>query len=215
MLPNGKKLWFELQWRPVAGRWIRPDQEPSVDELMDRSVPIHGTTVRLLAPEDNLLQVALHTAKHTYVRAPGFRLHTDVDRIVHTQRIDWDVFLSRVRRLNVATVVYFSLAIPVAIFNTAIPDRVLDQLRPPPWKETVMLRWINQSGLFNPFQKKFGKLRYIAFTALLYDDTRGLRRGIFPDAGWMRERYGFKSGIILPFYYAKRIANLTFRRVGV
>ena len=170
MLPNGKKLWFELQWRPVAGRWIRPDQEPSAAELMDRSVPIHGTTVRLLAPEDNLLQVALHTAKHTYVRAPGFRLHTDVDRIVHMQRIDWDVFLSRVRRLNVATAVYFSLAIPAAIFNTAIPDRVLDQLRPPPWKETVMLRWINHAGLFNPSQKKFGKLQYIAFTALLEVD---------------------------------------------
>jgi len=24
LLPNGEKLWFELQWRPVAGRWIRP-----------------------------------------------------------------------------------------------------------------------------------------------------------------------------------------------
>ena len=27
-LPSGEHLWFELQWRPVAGRWIRPDQEP-------------------------------------------------------------------------------------------------------------------------------------------------------------------------------------------
>ena len=26
-LANGNNLWFELQWRPVAGRWIRPDQE--------------------------------------------------------------------------------------------------------------------------------------------------------------------------------------------
>jgi len=24
-LANGNNLWFELQWRPVAGRWIRPD----------------------------------------------------------------------------------------------------------------------------------------------------------------------------------------------
>ncbi len=82
ILPDGEKLWFELQWRPVAGRWIRPDQEPSAEELMARSISIPGTTVRLLAPEDNLLQVALHTAKHTYVRAPGFRLHLDVERIV-------------------------------------------------------------------------------------------------------------------------------------
>ena len=93
ILPNGEKLWLELQWRPVAGRWIRPDQEPSAEELMARSMPIPDTAVRLLAPEDNLLQVALHTAKHSYVRAPGFRLHTDVDRIVRRQVIDWQTFV--------------------------------------------------------------------------------------------------------------------------
>ena len=33
-LDNGEHLWFELQWRPVAGRWIQPDQEPQVDDLI-------------------------------------------------------------------------------------------------------------------------------------------------------------------------------------
>ena len=39
-LDNGEHLWFELQWRPVAGRWIQPDQEPQVDDLIKRSKPI-------------------------------------------------------------------------------------------------------------------------------------------------------------------------------
>ncbi len=69
VLPSGNQLWVELQWRPVAGRWIRPDQEPCGDDLIARSQSIDGTHVRLLCPEDNLLQVALHTAKHSYVRA--------------------------------------------------------------------------------------------------------------------------------------------------
>jgi len=56
----------------VAGRWIRPDQEPGAEELLARSISIPGSAARLLAPEDNLLQIALHTAKHSYVRAPGF-----------------------------------------------------------------------------------------------------------------------------------------------
>ena len=47
---------------------------------------------QILSPEDNLLQVALHTAKHSYVRAPGFRLHSDVDRIVCFQEINWNIF---------------------------------------------------------------------------------------------------------------------------
>ena len=49
-LPSGEKLWFELQWRPVAGRWIRPDQEPKASELVERSVAIEGSVVRMLAP---------------------------------------------------------------------------------------------------------------------------------------------------------------------
>ena len=99
-LNNGEHLWFELQWRPIAGRWIQPKQEPKADELVDRSISIKGSNVRLLSPEDNLLQVCLHTAKHTFVRAPGFRLHTDVDRIISTQLITESIFEKMVLELN-------------------------------------------------------------------------------------------------------------------
>ena len=51
------------------------------DDLIDRSQQIEGTSLRILSPEDNLLQVCLHTAKHSYVRSPGFRLHLDVDQL--------------------------------------------------------------------------------------------------------------------------------------
>ena len=92
ILNNKEHLWFELQWRAISGRWIQPKQEPNTNDLFNRSLKVKGSKVRLLSPEDNLLQVALHTAKHSYVRAPGFRLHVDVDRIVSTQNIDWKIF---------------------------------------------------------------------------------------------------------------------------
>lgn len=213
-LAGGEKLWFELQWRPVAGRWIRPDQEPSAEELMGRSVAIEGTRVRLLSPEDNLLQVSLHTAKHTYVRAPGFRLHTDVDRIARRQKIDWDVFLSRVEKLQVRTAVYFSLAIPALIFGTPIPSEVLKRLEPSPPKKALVMRWIERAGLFNPDERKFGRAAFVLFTSLMYDDFGGFWRGMFPDREWMRERYGFSNGLLLPYYHARRVVNLVARRVG-
>ena len=214
ILPNGEKFWLELQWRPVAGRWIRPDQEPKAEDLMARSLPIEGTAVRLLAPEDNLLQVALHTAKHTYVRAPGFRLHLDVDRIVHYQEIDWKVFVQRVLDLQVKTPVYFSLAIPKELFETPIPDWVLVRLRPPVWKEKLIVAWLNRVGLFNPQEKKFGRVGYIVFTSLLYDDLSGLLRGIFPDKAWMRQHYGCRSDWLLPYYHARRLFDLAFHRLS-
>lgn len=215
ILPDGEKLWFELQWRPVAGRWIRPDQEPSGEELIARSVSIPGTAVRLLAPEDNLLQVALHTAKHSYVRAPGFRLHLDVERIVRYQPIKWDLFVSRVLALEVKTPVYFSLVIPKALFDTPIRDEVLYRLRPPAWKEQLISGWLERVGLFNPDERKFSNLGFILFTALLSDDPRGLWRAMFPDSTWMRQRYGFQSDLLLPFYHARRLADLAFRRENI
>ncbi len=180
--------------------------------LFARSLPVPGTAVRLLSPEDNLLQVALHTAKHSYVRAPGFRLHLDVDRIVNRQTIGWDLFLSRVRALQVKTPVFFSLAIPKALFNTPIPAEVLDAIRPPAWKERLLTRWLNRAGLFNPDEPKFSKPGYILFTALLYDDLPGLWRAIFPEPDWMRQRYAIRSGWQLPYFYLQRLANLALHR---
>ena len=214
-LPNGEKMWFELQWRAVAGRWIRPDQEPNDEELMGRSIAIPGTDVRLLAPEDNLLQVCLHTAKHSYVRAPGFRLHLDVERIVRAYpEMDWDIFTQRVKVLQVKTPVYFSLLIPHDLFETPVPATVLDSLRPAAWKEKLIIWWLGRVGLFNPDQPKFGRLGYVIFTSLLYDDPGGLLRGIFPSPIWMMEKYSFSNKLLLPFYYLRRLLELTFHRVN-
>jgi hypothetical protein len=179
---------------------------------MARSVPIPGTAVRLLAPPDNLLQVALHTAKHTYVRAPGYRLHTDVDRIVRRQPIDWDAVVATVEALQVRTAVYFSLAIPRALFHTPIPDAVLERLRPPAWKERLMTAWLQRAGLFNPDERKFSKIGFIVFTALLYDDLGGLRRAILPDPAWMRSHYADGGNVSLPRLYWRRLVNLVTKR---
>ena len=215
ILPGGDKLWLELQWRPVAGRWIRPDQEPTADELMARSIPIDGTAVRLLAPEDNLLQVCLHTAKHSYVRAPGFRLHLDVVRIVDAYPdLDWKTFVARVTRLQVKTATYFSLVIPHELFGTAVPAWVLDALRPPRWKERRLRAMIRKAGLFNPHEQKFSRAEYVLFNALLYDDLAGLLRGIFPDRNWMQAQYAFTNPLLLPYYHLKRIGSLLFRRLA-
>ena len=42
----------------------------------------------------------------------------------------------------------------------------------------------------------------------------GLWHAIFPDAAWMRERYGFESGWLLPYYHGRRLADLAFRRLS-
>lgn len=213
-LDCGSHLWFELQWRPVAGRWIQPDQEPEADELIERSIEIKGSQVRLLSPEDNLLQVALHTAKHSFVRSPGFRLHTDVDRIVTTQSIDWDLFIARVEELKIKTAVYISLAMAKQLIGTPIPDHVLCKIQPNRSKLRIMNAWLERVGIFQPDEPKWSKLGYIIFVSLLYDNLSDWLAGIFPSSNRMKEDYGFSNPLLLPYFHIKRIFNLIIKRVN-
>lgn len=176
---GGEEVWFELQWRPVAGRWIRRDQEPDPDALLARSVPITGSAVRLLEPVDNMIQVALHTAKHTYVRAPGLRLHTDVDRLALFTPPDWDAVVAMARRLEVKTAVYFSLAMARALLDTPVPESALRALEPPAWKVAAITGWLARVDVFEPDQRKFRRPDMMAFVALLYDDAAGLAASVF------------------------------------
>ena len=47
---EGYKVWLELQWRPIAGRWIQPHNEPNGNELMENSIAVQNSAVRILAP---------------------------------------------------------------------------------------------------------------------------------------------------------------------
>jgi hypothetical protein len=213
-LDNGEHLWFELQWRPVAGRWIQPVQEPKVDDLLKRSKPIINSKVRLLSPEDNLIQVALHTAKHSFVRAPGFRLHTDVDRIVTAEDIDWVTFTSRVCELKAKTAVYTSLEMAKTLLKTKIPKDVLSALRPNKLKVKLINLWLERVGIFEPDAPKWSKLGFIIFVSLLYDDLGDFLDGIFPSSKQMKEDYDFSNSLLLPYYHGKRILNLLIKRTN-
>lgn len=209
-------VWVELQWRSIAGRWIQPSQEPDPDEMFVRSTSIHGSHVRLLSPEDNLLQVCLHTAKHSYLRAPGLRLHTDVERIVRGTQVDWDLFLRTVQQLKVQTAVYFSLWLPMLLIGTPVPQEVLRQLEPPAWKRERIVRGLIRAGLFYPNAgRKFSRTGYLLFNLCLYDDLGVARKAIFPDQKTMQKRYGPANLFSLPVQHARRLADLCFRRTGI
>lgn len=215
LLPGGEHLWFELQWRPIAGRWIRPEQEPKAEDLLERASRSADTYVLLMSPEDNLLQVCLHTAKHSFVRAPGFRLHTDVERIVETQPIDWDAFVRRVLDMHVCTAVYFSLAMAASLLGTNIPQSVRTEIRPAGWKVRLIERWLDKVGIFNPDDRKWSNLGYIFFVALLYDRPRDLLSGVFPPMSEMQTRYDGVTRLSLPLYHVRRIFALVLRRTGI
>lgn len=175
---GGHVVWLEVQWRPIAGRWIPRAAEPDGAALLARSVAIDGTKVRLLAPTDNMLQVALHTAKHSYCRAPGLRLHTDVDRLAAAQPPDWEELARMAGELGLSTAVYLSLAIAEALLESSVPHTVLRQLAPPRWKRDLLCRWLRSVDIFEPTQRKFSRPAMLVFHSLLYDDLTTFRTSL-------------------------------------
>ena len=192
--PDGEKMWFELAWRAVAGRWIRPDLEPETDGFIERAYCPDGTKARVLSPEDNLLQVCIHTAKHSYVRAPGLRLHMDVDRIVAHTEVDWDLFLQKVKATHVKTSTYLSLYIPSVLFGTNVPQYVLDELKPK--NINKLLAMLADAGLLNPKETKFSKIQFLRFQTALYDSKYDILRVIYPSTKWMQERYNCRFTVV-------------------
>jgi hypothetical protein len=209
---RGYKVWLELQWRPIAGRWIQPHNEPNGNQLMDNSIEVTGSNVRILSPEDNLLQVALHTAKHSYVRAPGFRLHSDVDRVVRFQEIDWHVFTQKVKELKLKTAVYFSLYFAKDLLDSPISDDVLSKLNPFWIRKIIIKHYIGQAGLYNQNKPKFSKFGYILFNLSLYDSLSENIKAIFPPFHSLKIKYPIKNRLQMPYFYILRIKELLFKR---
>lgn len=206
------KVWLELQWRPIAGRWIQPHNEPNGDLLMCNSIDVANSDVRILAPEDNLLQVALHTAKHSYVRAPGFRLHSDVDRVVRFQEINWNKFESEVKKLRLRTAVYYSLFFAKELLKTPIPKNILRQLKPAWYRRALIEYYLKKAGMYNQKTKKFSRLGYILFNLSLYDSLSENIRAIFPPFDSIKIKYPIKRKWQLPYFYVVRIKDLVFKR---
>lgn len=206
--PAGEDMWFELAWRAVAGRWIRRDLEPNTDMLMDASYCAPGTKVGILAPEDNLLQVCVHTAKHSYVRAPGLRLHLDVERIVAHKNINWSLFLKKVEAAHVKTSTYYSLCLAKMLFDTPVPEAVLAELRPNRNKDRRILKLIDGAGLLHPNQRKFSKLQFLVFQTSLYDSAADAWFVLCPPKGGLKELYGYSNSLLTPWYLLLRGLDL-------
>lgn len=170
---DGERIWLELQHRPVGGRWIRPDSEPTGEEIVERSLPIKGSKLRLPEPSDNLLLVCLNAAKHSYVRAPGIKLHIYANRLIAQHEPDWELFQKHAERLEVRHAVYFAMLLTNGLFDTPVPAAVLARLKPADWKVTIIREWLKKAGLFEPDERKFSRPGMLAFGGLLYDDAAG------------------------------------------
>jgi hypothetical protein len=126
----GKNL-IELQWGVLPYFYA---VDLGIDDLLARSVRTSagGRDVSCLSPEDSLLVLCLHAAKHLWMRLIWV---CDIAETLHTQTIDYPLVLSRAQSLGILRIVGVSFWLAQHLLGAEIPHSaqqvILDDPRIP------------------------------------------------------------------------------------
>jgi hypothetical protein len=119
----GKNL-LELQWA-LQPRFYAVDFD--MDGLFARAVNVMvaGRGVKTPSPEDLLLVLSIHAAKHVWGRLIWL---CDIAQIVQRENLNWNWIRSQARKLGIERILHITLL---------LANRLLDAAIPPPIKNTV------------------------------------------------------------------------------
>jgi hypothetical protein len=117
----GKNL-VELQWKllPLFYAVDFASAGFGFDDLFARAKPlgICGRQLLCLSPEDSLLALCLHAAKHLWTRLVWV---ADIAESQHRQTIDFSLVIASAQRLGIARILAVSLWLAERLLGTTIP----------------------------------------------------------------------------------------------
>ncbi|MGM0577363.1 MAG: nucleotidyltransferase family protein [Myxococcota bacterium] len=214
--PDGVGLWISVGPVSFDRKWIPLRHRDRSDAWLERRVPSRrAPDVRVPAPVDALTFVSMHTSLHSFVRAPGFRLHVDVDRVARDNPIDWDAYLDEVRALGVPRRAFVSLAMARSLLDTPIPDRVLDALHPGRLRWAALRRLLAADGVVADGRPKLGPARTVALDVLVSEQgPLGWARDVVaPPTPWLRKHFDRQGDFTGPGWmlHGKRAWELATR----
>lgn len=188
---DGGNQWLAIGSTPFDRVWVPLSFHVDVGPWLKRAVPSRKVaSLFVLHPTDALAFVAIHTSTHSYVRAPGLRLHVDVDRVATDNVIDWARVVTSAGEAAARTRVFVSLSMAAGLLGTEVPARVLADLDPG-------LRWhalralLAREGSVADGRPKLPRGKTVALDALL--DDRGpldwAQSVVVPDRSWLEEKF--------------------------
>jgi hypothetical protein len=122
--PLGKNL-LELQWA-LQPRFYAVDLD--MEGLFERAVnvTVAGRQVRTLSPEDLLLVLAVHAAKHVWSRLIWL---CDIAQVVKRGDVKWDVVENRARGVGIQRILHVTLLLANQLLGMEIPPQVENAVR--------------------------------------------------------------------------------------
>ncbi len=155
----------------------------------------------MLSPIAQLLYASAHIALQHGEKDAPLRWYYDVDLLIraYAERMDWDALLSQAKNFKWGSALRAVIFKTREYFDTPIPREIENQLAnisDQNQKLVEMLKHKPATHILEEFQKMAvlnGRARLQLMWTL-----------IFPDAAYMRWRYQFQTGWLLPAYYLIR-----------
>ena len=206
-LPDAPNV-LELKWR-ILPRFNTIDFD--VAGFFDRSIHIEvgERSIRTLCPEDSLLVLCVHAAKHSWSELSFL---WDISQLIRSQPIKWDQVLDGASQLGIRRILALNLALVRNLLGATLPDSVHKQLKIDRAEDPVMRRiWfvVTQSQQVDTESVSYFRLM-LDLRERLRDRVRFLWRLIFtPSAGeWDTVR---PPTWLFPLYRVVRIYRLSGR----
>lgn len=155
---DAHRLIVEIHWRVSARLFSSPlDEEALWDDL--RTDSFEGTQINALAPEDLLLSLCVHGAKHLWERLSWV---ADIAQLLEAHEdLNWTSLLARARRTGTERMLLLGLYVAHDLLGASLPNQVEGPLRDDP--EIVFLAHQIYARLFTGGDDANGMSGYFIF----------------------------------------------------
>lgn len=181
-----------------------------------RETTLEGVPVRVLAPEDLLLHLALHLSYHHRFQRAALKGLNDIAAVLARQGpdVDWSALAARAGEWGMAGYLYSTLRLTEDLLGARIPSTLYERLpRSPADEEMVGIARRYILTLHGALPSVFVEL---AKSQSLPHRVGVLLRAVFPPRRDMERIYGLRAGTPLVFpYYGLRLLGLLKRRGGL
>jgi len=184
-------------------------------------VDVEGISVKTLSLEDQLVHLCAHAHYHGYTRLNWF---SDMAFIVRDQaaKLDWNRLIQTVRAEEAQVGVYYSLRFLEQLLGVAVPDGVLDAVRPDLFRRWLHERYLPEekvlslqpmwrpdfSFYFTPFLKRL--LPDLLVMGRKPEKIRYLLRLLTPPREWLTYYYSIDDSSGVWIHYLLHLLKLTY-----
>src|SRR5205807_3525490 len=199
---------LEIQWR-ILPRFYAVDFD--IERLFDRAIAVDlcGRAVRTLCPEDLMLVLCAHAAKHAWTQLSWIREFGELSKSL---QLDWDAIFNTAERFGICRILAVSLTLANNLFGAEIPEAVQRYAQRDDEAEVVVRRilpLLSQEENLDPESVSYFRLMMDA-RECWQDRARFLwRLAVTPSVGeWSAIRL---PAPLFPLYRAVRFFRLAHR----